>query len=65
MRKLNWIAFVNSDEGKAIIILDELGYKLTSLQKDLTPLQEAFLLKGYAKLQEERNKAIEDEMNKR
>jgi len=55
---------VRSDEGKAIIVLDELGYKIAPSQASLTPLQEAFLLKGYAKLHEERNKAMEDEMNR-
>lgn len=55
---------MRSNEGKAIILLDEAGYKLAARQADLTPSQEYILLKGYMHLQEERNKAIEESMNR-
>lgn len=63
-RKRNSTNFIRSDDGKEILVLDDLGYKLSETQKDLTPLQRAFLIKGHAYLMEEKNKVLDAELKK-
>ena len=50
--------FLATNEGKRIIIFEEQGYKLTSLQSDLTIPQELFLYYGWEWLNKEREKRM-------
>ena len=56
--------FLKTNEGKQIIILEDKGYKLTNLQKDLTIPQELFLAYGWDWLDKEKEKEYKKQQQK-
>lgn len=47
--------FLKTNEGRQLIFNDYFGYHLVEYQRDLTPVQSIFILKGRMKLEEEMN----------
>ena len=54
-----------TNEGKQIIILEDKGYKLTTLQNQLTIPQELFLIYGWEWLDKEREKEYKKQSKKK
>ena len=59
-----WKTFLKTDEGKQIIIFEDKGYKLTTIQHNLTIPQELFLFHGWQWLEKEREKEYKKQQKK-